>query len=88
MQINRDFTIQKVGNAYVAVPVGATSITMHCMVHLNETGAFLWKQMVDEDCSEFDLVEALLSEYEVDRATAERDVHAIVEILKKNNILV
>ncbi len=87
MQINKDFTIQKVGASYVAVPVGETSKTFHGMVRLNETGAFLWEKM-KKDCSEADLVEALLAEYEVSRETAERDVHRVVELLRENNILV
>ncbi|MBE6553634.1 MAG: PqqD family protein [Ruminococcaceae bacterium] len=88
MQINRDFTIQKVGASYVAVPVGKTSITFHGMIRLNETGAFLWKQMAQKDCSEEDLVEALLAEYDVDRETAARDVHAIVAKLAEHKILI
>ena len=87
MQINKYFTIQKVGASYVAVPVGETSKTFHGMVRLNETGAFLWEKM-KKDCSEADLVEALLAEYEVSRETAERDVHRVVELLRENNILV
>lgn len=88
MKINSDFTIQKVGNAYVAVPVGETSKTFHGMVRLNGTGAFVWNLMVEKDCSEDDLVDALLSAYEVDRETAAADVHRIVTILKDNGIVV
>ncbi len=87
MQINKDFTIQKVGASYVAVPVGETSKTFHGMVRLNETGAFLWEKM-KKDCTEEELVEALLSEYEVSREIAERDVHRVVELLRENQILV
>ncbi|MBQ8416587.1 MAG: PqqD family protein [Clostridia bacterium] len=88
MQINKDFTIQKVGALFVAVPVGETSKTFHGMVRLNETGAFLWKLMAEKDMTEEALVEALLGEYDVAREVAERDVHRVVEALQKNNILV
>ena len=88
MRINSDFTIQKVGSAYVAVPVGETSKTFHGMVRLNGTGAFVWNLMAEKDCTEDDLVEALLATYEVDRETAAADVHRIVTILKDNGILV
>ena len=82
MQIKKDFTIQKVGSSsYVAVAVGETSKTFHGMIRLNETGAFLWKQMAERDMTEAELTEALLSEYEVDRETAQADVHRIVELL-------
>lgn len=88
MQINKDFTIQKVGASFVAVPVGETSKTFHGMIRLNETGAFLWKQMAEKDCTEADLVDALLGEYDVAREIAERDVHRVVELLRENGILV
>jgi hypothetical protein len=87
MLINKDFTIQKVGTSYLAVPVGETSKHFHGMIRLNETGAFLWNLMAEKDCTEADLVEALLAEYEVEREIAERDVHAVVELLKENRCL-
>lgn len=86
MQINKDFTIQKVGSSYVAVPVGETSKHFHGMVRLNETGAFLWNKMAEKDCTEEELVEAILGEYEIDRETAVADVHRIVEQLRENHI--
>jgi hypothetical protein len=88
MQINKDFTIQKVGSSYVAVPVGETSKHFHGMVRLNETGAFLWKLMAEKDCTEEELVEALLAEYDVAREIAANDVHRIVEQLRESNIFV
>ena len=88
MQINKDFTIQKVGSSYVAVPVGETSKHFHGMVRLNETGAFLWKLMAEKDCSEEELVDALLAEYDVAREIAANDVHRIVEQLRESNIFV
>ena len=88
MLIKKDFTIQKVGGSYLAVPVGETSKHFHGMIRLNETGAFLWKQMAEKDCSEAELVEALLAEYEVAREIAECDVHNVVELLKQNRCLV
>ncbi len=88
MQINKDFTIQRVGASYVAVPVGETSKHFHGMVRLNETGAFLWNKLSERDMEESDLVAALLSEYEVAEDVAAADVHRIVELLRENKILV
>ncbi|MBO4308428.1 MAG: PqqD family protein [Clostridia bacterium] len=86
MQIKSDFTIQKVGNSYIAVAVGETSKTFHAMIKLNETGAFLWKKLAENDLTEEQLTNALLNEYDVDRETAARDVRAIVESLAANGI--
>ena len=88
MKINPDFTIQQVGGYYVAVPIGETSKKLSAMIRLNETGAFLWKLMADKDCSEEELVDALLAEYEVDREIAARDVHALVEMMREKQLFV
>ena len=88
MQIKKDFTIQKVGSSYVAVAVGESSKNFHGMIRLNETGAFLWKLMAEKDCSEEDLVNAILADYDVDRATVEADVGRIVANLAENHIFV
>lgn len=87
MRIKKDFTIQQVGNSYIAVAVGETSRTFHGMVRLNETGAFIWKKMSESDVTEEELVDALLAEYEVDRETAARDVSRLVEEFCENGIL-
>lgn len=55
-------------------------------ITLNETGRFLWDKL-EKDTDENALVSALLEEYEVDGATAEKDVKAFLEVLRKNNIL-
>lgn len=86
MKINPDFTIQKVGSTWVAVPVGQTSKHFHAMLQLNETGAFLWNLMSKKDVSEADLVDALLKEYDVEREIAERDVARIVASLAESGV--
>ena len=87
MRIAKDFTIQKVGVSYVAVPVGETSKTYHGMIRLNETGAFLWNKLREAEQTEDTLVAALLEEYEVDEATARTDVQKLIEALQKGKIL-
>lgn len=87
MRINKDFTIQKVGASWVAVPVGETSKHFHAMLQLNETGAFLWNLMAKKDVSETELVDALLGEYDVPREIAERDVARIVASLAECGVL-
>ena len=88
MRINSDFTIQKVGSSFVAVAVGESSKNFHGMIRLNETGAFLWKLMAEKNCTEDDLVDAILAEYEVDRETVVADVRLIVDNLAENHIFI
>ena len=87
MKINPDFTIQKVGNSYVAVAVGETSKSFHGMVRLNETGAFLWNLMKEKDLTEEELADAMTAEYDVDRETAVKDIRKLLDSLKGYPIL-
>ncbi|MBE6633249.1 MAG: PqqD family protein [Ruminococcaceae bacterium] len=86
MKIKSDFTIQPVGSFYTAIAVGETSKTFHAMIRLNETGAFLWKLMAEKDCTEAELTDAILAEYDVDRETVEADVHRIVASLAEAGV--
>ena len=88
MRIKSDFTIQKVGGAYVAVPVGESSRHFHGMVCLNESGAFVWGLMAEKDCSEEELVDAILARYEVEREVAAADVSRVLAVLREHQILV
>ncbi len=88
MKINQDFTIQKVGASYLAVPVGETSRHFHGMIRLNEVGAFIWNTLAEKDLTEEELVDTVLSEYEADRAVVETDVKNVLAILRENHCLV
>ena len=83
MKINPDFTIQKVGSLYVAVPVGETSKTFHGMINLNETGAFLWNFFTTEHTVD-EAVTALCAEYDVEEERARLDAEKFADILQNN----
>ena len=88
MRINSDFTIQRVGDSFVAVPVGEASRHFHGMVRLNASGAFVWNLLMEKDCTKEDLVQALLDQYEVDPETARGDVERVVALLEAHKLLV
>ena len=83
MKIKKGFVVREVGGETVVVPVGAMSKTFHGMINLNETGAFLWRFYQTEHSVE-EGVEALLAEYDVDKALAQSDVEKFVETLTAN----
>ena len=81
MKIKDGFIVNKVGSQHVVVPVGEASMERHCMIRLNDTGAFLWGQL-GADTTEYALVQALLAEYAVDDETARADVAAFLGKLR------
>lgn len=86
MKIKKGFVVRKVAGENIVVPVGGMSKPFHGMIKLNDTGNFLWNFFL-KDHTEREAVEALLSEYEVDRATAEADVEKFSDILRENDFV-
>ncbi|MBR4868082.1 MAG: PqqD family protein [Clostridia bacterium] len=79
MKIKSGFVLQEVAGQTVVMPVGE-GLDLNMMITLNETGAFLWRQL-EEETDETTLVAALLAEYDVDEQTARTHVKAYVEKL-------
>lgn len=85
MKLNGNYITKKIGDEYYAVPLsGGTEFNF--MIRLNETGAFLFDKLADAD-SENELVDALTSEYAVDRTQAESDVNEFIKAMKEAKIL-
>ena len=56
------------------------------MITLSESGLLLWNRL-QEECTEEDLVNALLAEYQVDRETAAADVKAFLKRMNDVGLL-
>lgn len=87
MKIKNGFILRQVSEAYVVVAVGEAAGAFNGMISLNESGAFLWKQLSEGCADEKELVQKLLNEYEVSEELAAKDVHAFLERLRAANVL-
>lgn len=85
MKIRDTYILRSVAGENLVVAVGA-NVNFNSVMTLNESGKFLWEKLTADTTKEA-LIDALLSEYDVDKETAERDVSAFIEKLKINNIL-
>jgi len=70
------------------VPMGESNIDFSKLIALNESSLLLWNRMQEGSFTTDDLVKVLLDEYEVDEATARKDVEAIVEQFEKEGVIV
>ena len=86
MKIKEGFVLKTIAGRTVAVPVGDNLVNLQLMLTLNESGAFLWKEL-EKDSTEDSLVEAMTKEYAIDADTARADVNAFLNVLKENHIL-
>ena len=86
MKIKKDFLLRKVSDTYVVVPVGSAIVDFSGLINLNETGAFLF-EILQNGAEEKDLIEKLLSEYDVSEDIATKDVKAFISKVKEAGIL-
>lgn len=79
--------LRKIAGEHILIPVGETALKVHGMISLSESGLLLW-QKLQNDCTQEDLVQVILDEYEIDRDTALRDVRGFLEKLRDVGILI
>ena len=87
MKIKREFILKKLNEnteneINVVIAVGAYAKNINGYIKLNETAVFIWNKLVD-GATEEELVNAILSEYDVERGIAEKDVANILSVLKQ-----
>jgi len=86
MMVSKEFALREIAGNYIVIPFGKKAVDFNAMITLNETGAFLWKQLENEK-SQKQLLDAMLEEYEVDSETASLHIERFCEKLKTAGIL-
>lgn len=86
MKIKEGFVLRELGGQYVVVALGEASKNFNGIIHLNETGAFLFNQL-KEDVNKQQLINKILEEYEIDLENAKKDVDKFIEKLKDAKLL-
>jgi len=86
LKASKDIILREIAGECILIPVGKAALKIHGMINLSESGILLWKRLQTE-CTEADLVDTILSEYDVDRETAIADVKAFVAQMDKVGIL-
>lgn len=82
MKLKDGFVVRNISNVTYAVAVGKRSKEFSGMVKLSGIGEFLWNELQNEITLEA-LVDKVVENYEIDRATAEKDTAAFVKKLEE-----
>lgn len=85
MKIKEGFILKTVAGENIVVPIG-NNVSFNSIISLNETGTFLWRQLLEEKTTE-QLLEALLNEYNVDEETAAQDIDRFTKRLSEVNLI-
>ena len=86
MKIKNGFILRTVAGQNLIVPVGENTMNVNAAITLNESAAFLWNKLTEEQ-SEEQLLSALTEEYAIDEETAKADIKVFLDVLKEHNIL-
>lgn len=78
MRIKEGFELRDVCGESVIVATGRKNIDFSKVISLNESASLMWRQVVGKDFELEDLVKTLMANYEVDEATARKDVETLV----------
>lgn len=76
MKLKDGFILRKVGGQNVVVAIGKASLDFNGIIRLNDTGKFLWEQ----------LISAMLDEYNIDRETAEAELSCAEGVFQASEV--
>ena len=86
MKIKSGFTLRHMLGEHIVMPTGKNISRFDGAIVLNDVSAFIWEKL-SEGCSREELVEDILSEFEVDREEAETDLDALLEKFREYGVM-
>lgn len=87
MKIKDGFTLRTMLGENIVVGEGLSQVNFNKLITLNETAAFLWKEVQGKTFGKEDLVKLLLDNYEVEEERAAADVDKLIDIWIKEGII-
>lgn len=86
MRIKNGFMLRDIAGQAVVVPLGSRVVEFNGIMTLSESGALLWRKL-ENDASFEEMVDLLITEYDIDRETASKDIENFLESMRSKNIL-
>lgn len=87
MKAKSGFNLRTVCGENIIVAEGEENIDFSNIISMNESSAYLWKNIQGKEFTHEDLVKLLTEEYEVDEATALKDVKALTDLWNQAGII-
>ena len=78
MKTKKGFKLRTVCGEHIIVAEGIENIDFSRIISLNESAAYLWKNIQDKDFNADMLVSLLTEEYEVSNEKARQDAEALI----------
>ena len=88
MKIKEGFILRSICGEYVVVGEGLTQVNFNKMLSLNESAAYLWKEVLGMEFTRQDMAQLLLDKYEVTPEQAAADVDKLLAIWTREGVVV
>ena len=88
MKILPKYKVRNVAGETIVMVQGANPGDMTTVIALNETSLFLWNSLYGKEFELSDAVGLLTENFDVDSATAEKDVDSWLSTLREHGIIV
>ena len=79
MKTKKGFRLRTICGENIIVAEGIENIDFSHIISMNESSAYLWKNIEGKDFCNEDLVHLLTEEYDVDETTAKNDVESLIK---------
>ena len=86
MKIKEGYILRTIADTHIVVPVAERVIDFKGMITLNDVSAMLWDFM-QVDRGYDDILEHILSTYEIDRETAANDLDELLDQMESGGVL-
>lgn len=90
MKIKENYMLREIAGNFVVIPVGQNVADYKNMLHLNETGVFLWKALQNEITFE-EILNNMITEYEASEDEVpilEKDLNEFLNKLRSLELLI
>lgn len=87
MRLKQNLVLRHIGNDYVIIEPDKGVVDMANVFTLNETAAWLWKQLESKTFSTDVVAELLLQQYNIDVDKADGDAKQLVAYMLQNGLI-
>ncbi len=77
MKINKGFELREMCGEHIIIGTGVENIDFSKVISLNESAAWLWREVEGKEFTPQSLAALLMEQYDVDEATALTDATAL-----------
>lgn len=90
MKIKEGYMLKEIAGNFVAIPVGQNIVNYKGMLHLNESGVFIWN-LLKEGITYEDLLQKIILEYEAqeeEQSIIQKDLDEFLDKAKAFDLLI